>query len=216
MVDINDIYLNIKINYLGANKTIKTTEILTVDEIKERIQELFSLKKCKKENLELYNTKNNKILSANDDIFYLAEEQSEYLYFFEINLVNKNEKNIEGLAKEVKEIKENNKKIKEMKLEIIKYKLQIEHLKKVKELKMKINIHKAINKIKDDLVNELMANKREKMEQKFNQIEEIIKNTETKINKIINAKKEDLKKELGILSNEDKKPMSNDLAKLNG
>ena len=157
MVDKNDVYLNIKINYKNKIKEIKSTELLTIDEIKSKILELFSLKNNSQKDLELYYAKNNKKIVNDDDIFDLMENVNDYLYVLEINLKNNKIDIKEELQEEIVEIKKRKEKIKELKNEIYKYKLQIECNKKKKELKTKINnTRKIINKIKAQLIEQIL------------------------------------------------------------
>ena len=156
MVDKNDVYLNIKINYKNKIKEIKSTELLTIDEIKSKILELFSLKNNSQKDLELYYAKNNKKIVNDDDIFDLMENVNDYLYVLEINLKNNKIDIKEQLQEEIAEIKKRKEKIKELKNEIYKYKLQIECNKKKKELKTKINTRKIINKIKAQLIEQIL------------------------------------------------------------
>ena len=156
MVDKNDVYLNIKINYKNKIKEIKSTELLTIDEIKSKILELFSLKNNSQKDLELYYVKDNKKIVNDDDIFDLMENVNDYLYVLEINLKNNKIDIKEELQEEIVEIKKRKEKIKELKNEIYKYKLQIECNKKKKELKTKINTRKIINKIKAQLIEQIL------------------------------------------------------------
>ena len=156
MVDKNDVYLNIKINYKNKIKEIKSTELLTINEIKSKILELFSLKNNSQKDLELYYAKNNKKIVNDDDIFDLMENVNDYLYVLEINLKNNKIDIKEELQEEIVEIKKRKEKIKELKNEIYKYKLQIECNKKKKELKTKINTRKIINKIKAQLIEQIL------------------------------------------------------------
>ena len=105
MVDKNDVYLNIKINYKNKIKEIKSTELLTIDEIKSKILELFSLKNNSQKDLELYYAKNNKKIVNDDDIFDLMENVNDYLYVLEINLKNNKIDIKEQLQEEIAEIK---------------------------------------------------------------------------------------------------------------
>ena len=156
MVDKNDVYLNIKINYKNKIKEIKSTELLTINEIKSKILELFSLKNNSKKDLELYYAKDNKIIVNDDDIFDLMENVNDYLYVLEINLKNNKIDIKEQLQEEIAEIKKRKEKIKELKNEINKYKFLIQCNKKKKELKTKINTRKIINKIKAQLIEQIL------------------------------------------------------------
>ena len=64
---------------------------------------------------------------------------------------------------------------KEMKLEIIKLKMQIEHKKKVKEIKKKINNYKLLNELKDRLTKEILQGAINKINNYFNEINNNIK-----------------------------------------
>ena len=156
MVDKNDVYLNIKINYKNKIKEIKSTELLTIDEIKSKILELFSLKNNSQKDLELYYAKDNKKIVNDDDIFDLMENVNDYLYVLEINLKNNKIDIKEQLQEEIAEIKKRKEKIKELKNEINKYKFLIQCNKKKKELKTKINTRKIINKIKAQLIEQIL------------------------------------------------------------
>ena len=113
MVDQNDVFLEIKINYKGQSKEIKTANMLTIDEIKDEIEKKFGINKCDKNKLELF-YKNKKIVE-NDNIFYLSEEKNEYLYFLEIDLIYNDE--TDDIKKEIEQNKE---KIKKLKIQIMK------------------------------------------------------------------------------------------------
>ena len=148
MVDQNDVFLEIKINYKGQSKEIKTANMLTIDEIKDEIEKKFGINKCDKNKLMLF-YKNKKIVE-NDNIFYLSEEKNEYLYFLEINLIYNDE--TDDIKKEIEQNKE---KIKKLKIQIMKLKLDMEHKKKKKELINKIKI-KKLNKLKQQIINEII------------------------------------------------------------
>ena len=196
MVDKTEVYLVVKINFEDKVKEIKSTKLLTIEEIKNEIIKLFSLNDNDKNDLELFDAKTNKKLSNNDNIFFLIEEVNDYLYSFEINLKNKKAEKVKGLVNDIKEIKENNEKIKEMKLEIIKLKMQIEHKKKVKEIKRKINSYKLLNELKDRLTKEILQSSINKINNYFNEINNNIKNKKEeekkKIDKEIKNKGDDL------------------------
>ena len=200
MVDKNDVYLNIKINYRDKIKEIKSKEFLKISEIKSKIIELFSLKNNCYEDLELYTTKNNQKILNDNDILYLIEEENEYLYILEINLKN-NKINIEEeLNAEIKEIKKGKEKIKELRNEIDKYKILIQINKKKKELKRQIHTIKIINEVKEKLINKILSEVREEINNNFNIRNENIKNRNEEIKKnyiqIVNSKMEDIKTEL--------------------
>ena len=200
MVDKNDVYLNIKINYRDKIKEIKSKEFLKISEIKSKIIELFSLKNNCYEDLELYTTKNNQKILNDNDILYLIEEENEYLYILEINLKN-NKINIEEeLNAEIKEIKKGKEKIKELRNEIDKYKILIQYNKKKKELKRQIHTIKIINEVKEKLINKILSEVRKEINNNFNIRNENIKNRNEEIKKnyiqIVNSKMEDIKTEL--------------------
>ena len=190
MVDQNDVFLEIKINYKGQSKEIKTANMLTIDEIKDEIEKKFGINKCDKNKLELF-YKNKKIVE-NDNIFYLSEEKNEYLYFLEINLIYNDE--TDDIKKEIEQNKE---KIKKLKLQIMKLKLDMEHKKKKKELINKIKI-KKINKLKQPITNEIMPKIKLEIKNNNDMINnEIINNNIlNKLNENINIKKEILKTEI--------------------
>jgi hypothetical protein len=190
MVDQNDVFLEIKINYKGQSKEIKTANMLTIDEIKDEIEKKFGINKCDKNKLELF-YKNKKIVE-NDNIFYLSEEKNEYLYFLEINLIYNDE--TDELKKEIEQNKE---KIKKLKIQIMKLKLDMEHKKKKKELINKIKI-KKINKLKQQIINEIMPKIKLEIKNNNDMINnEIINNNIlNKLNENINIKKEILKTEI--------------------
>lgn len=190
MVDQNDVFLEIKINYKGQSKEIKTANMLTIDEIKDEIEKKFGINKCDKNKLELF-YKNKKIVE-NDNIFYLSEEKNEYLYFLEINLIYNDE--TDDIKKEIEQNKE---KIKKLKLQIMKLKLDMEHKKKKKELINKIKI-KKINKLKQQIINEIMPKIKLEIKNNNDMINnEIINNNIlNKLNENINIKKEILKTEI--------------------
>ena len=190
MVDQNDVFLEIKINYKGQSKEIKTANMLTIDEIKDEIEKKFGINKCDKNKLELF-YKNKKIVE-NDNIFYLSEEKNEYLYFLEINLIYNDE--TDELKKEIEQNKE---KIKKLKIQIMKLKLDMEHKKKKKELINKIKI-KKLNKLKQQIINEIMPKIKLEIKNNNDMINnEIINNNIlNKLNENINIKKEILKTEI--------------------
>ena len=196
MVDKTEVYLVVKINFEDKVKEIKSTKLLTIEEIKNEIIKLFSLNDNDKNDLELFDAKTNKKLSNNDNIFFLIEEVNDYLYSFEINLKNKKAEKVKGLVNDIKEIKENNEKIKEMKLEIIKLKMQIEHKKKVKEIKRRINSYKLLNELKERLTKEILQSSMNKINNYFNEINNNIKNKKEeekkKIDKEIKNKGDEL------------------------
>jgi hypothetical protein len=187
MVDKTEVYLAVKINFEDKVKEIKSTKLLTIEEIKNEIIKLFSLNDNDKNDLELFDAKTNKKLSNNDNIFFLIEEVNDYLYSFEIKLKNKKAEKVKGLVNDIKEIKENNEKIKEMKLEIIKLKMQIEHKKKVKEIQRKINSYKLLNELKDRLTKEILQSSINKINNYFNEINNNIKNKKEKEKKKIDV-----------------------------
>lgn len=190
MVDQNDVFLEIKINYKGQSKEIKTANMLTIDEIKDEIEKKFGINKCDKNKLELF-YKNKKIVE-NDNIFYLSEEKNEYLYFLEINLIYNDE--TDDIKKEIEQNKE---KIKKLKIQIMKLKLDMEHKKKKKELINKIKI-KKLNKLKQQIINEIMPKIKLEIKNNNDMINnEIINNNIlNKLNENINIKKEILKTEI--------------------
>ena len=190
MVDQNDVFLEIKINYKGQSKEIKTANMLTIDEIKDEIEKKFGINKCDKNKLELF-YKNKKIVE-NDNIFYLSEEKNEYLYFLEINLIYNDE--TDDIKKEIEQNKE---KIKKLKIQIMKLKLDMEHKKKKKELINKIKI-KKINKLKQQIINEIIPKIKLEIKNNNDMINnEIINNNIlNKLNENINIKKEILKTEI--------------------
>ena len=190
MVDQNDVFLEIKINYKGQSKEIKTANMLTIDEIKDEIEKKFGINKCDKNKLELF-YKNKKIVE-NDNIFYLSEEKNEYLYFLEINLIYNDE--TDELKKEIEQNKE---KIKKLKIQIMKLKLDMEHKKKKKELINKIKI-KKLNKLKQQIINEIIPKIKLEIKNNNDMINnEIINNNIlNKLNENINIKKEILKIEI--------------------
>ena len=200
MVDKNDVFLIIKINYRDKMKEIKSKEFLKISEIKSKIKELFSLKNNFNEDLELYTTKNNQKILNDNDILYFIEEENEYLYVLEINLKN-NKINIEEeLNSEIKEIKKGKEKIKELRNEIDKYKILIQYNKKKKELKRQIHTIKIINEVKEKLINKILSEVRKEINNNFNIRNENIKNRNEEIKKnyiqIVNSKMEDIKTEL--------------------
>ena len=190
MVDQNDVFLEIKINYKGQSKEIKTANMLTIDEIKDEIEKKFGINKCDKNKLMLFH-KNKKIVE-NDNIFYLSEEKNEYLYFLEINLIYNDE--TDELKKEIEQNKE---KIKKLKIQIMKLKLDMEHKKKKKELINKIKI-KKLNKLKQQIINEIIPKIKLEIKNNNDMINnEIINNNIlNKLNENINIKKEILKTEI--------------------
>ena len=175
MVDKTEVFLVIKINYDGKMKEIKSNQFLTIEEIKNKIIELFSFRHNDKNDLELFNAKDNIKLSNNDDMFLAIEEVNEYLYSFEINLKNKKTDIVKELVNDIKEIKENNEKIKKMKLEIKKLKMEIEHKKKVKQLKKKVKTYKFLNELKDKLVKEILKGSINELNNDCNEIQSNIK-----------------------------------------
>ena len=93
MVDQEDVYLKIEVNYKGQKKEITTKEILTVDELKNKIMELYQIPNTKNYLNLSYNDNEglNNNIQDNDDIFDLATEKSNNTYILELNLNISNE-----------------------------------------------------------------------------------------------------------------------------
>ena len=118
MVDKNDVYLNIKINYNGDKKEINIKDLLTIDELKQEIIKLFNLRDFNNKDIDLYfvnNSNNNEPISNNEELFFEAEEINPYLYSIEIKISNKKKERKEKLLKEKEEIK----KLKEKKIKLL-------------------------------------------------------------------------------------------------
>ena len=218
MVDKTEVFLVIKINYDGKMKEIKSNQFLTIEEIKNKIIELFSFRHNDKKDLELFNAKDNIKLSNNDDMFLAIEEVNEYLYSFEINLKNKKTDIVKELVNDIKEIKENNEKIKKMKLEIKKLKMEIEHKKKVKQLKKKVKTYKFLNELKDKLVKEILKGSINELNNDCNEIQSNINNKKEvekkKIDEEIKKKGGDLLLTLSNQFNNELKPIKDQLEKM--
>ena len=91
MVDKNEVYLIIKIKYKDKKEEIKTSELLSIDEIKDKIIKIFSLDGYDKKDLYLFYGNNNKELSNSDNIFFLSEKKGEY-YIILILILKQKEK----------------------------------------------------------------------------------------------------------------------------
>ena len=196
MVDNNDVYLDIKLNYKNVIKEINSKDLLTIEEIKTKIKELFGLKKCKLEDLDLLYSKNNNKIINEDDLIYLSDEKSEYQYIIEIKVENKSD-----LKKdEIEKLKRDNEEIKKKKKEIYilkeKEKINIEMNKKKMKIKKEIRNQKQIyinnlkNKVSKECLKSLNDNLVIKAKQLLSGINE--KNKEQinlKINQILNDMK---------------------------
>ena len=203
MVDKEDVYLNVKLKYKNKIKEISSKDLLTIDEIKTKINELFFMKKCKFEDLELYCAKNNEKIVKDEDLIFLPEEISEYKYAIEIDVINKLDKKKEEMEKLQNDIKDLEEKIKILKC---KKKMQIKHnkdkMKIKKEIQNQIRIKKKrkyLNDLKNKIINDIMEgldfnNKYNEFLQQINEeYEKVIKlNIDTRIKDI----KESAEKEL--------------------
>ena len=102
-----------------------------------------------------------------------------------------------------------------MKLEIIKLKMQIEHKKKVKEIKKKINSYKLLNELKDRLTKEILQSSINKINNYFNEINNNIKNKKEeekkKIDKEIKNKGDELLSTFKEKVNKGVNPIKNQL-----
>ena len=117
MVDKNEVYLDIKLNYKNVIKEINSKDLLTIDEIKTKIKELFGLNRCNFEDLDLFIAKNNNKIISEEDLIFLSDEISEYQYVIEIKVENKNKlyatkDEIEKLKNESKELERKKKELK--------------------------------------------------------------------------------------------------------
>lgn len=213
MVDKNDIYLSIKINYNGDKKEIKIKDLLTIDELKQEIISLFELKGFTNKDIDLFfanNPSKNEPISNNEELFFEAEEINEYLYSIEIKLINKKVEKKEQLLKELEEIKEIKKRKRNLFLEIEKTKIDIENNKKLKELKKKIEFYKYYEDLKKTLVKKIyeeekikIMNEDKKSQENINLMKERLKE---KVTNDINAKKGELLPELdNKINNQEKK-----------
>ena len=160
MVDKEDVYLNVKLKYKNKIKEISSKDLLTIDEIKTKINEFFFMKKCKFEDLELYCAKNNEKIVKDEDLIFLPEEISEYKYAIEIDVINKLDKKKEEMEKLQNDIKDLEEKIKILKC---KKKMQIKHnkdkMKIKKEIQNQIRIKKKrkyLNDLKNKIINDIM------------------------------------------------------------
>jgi len=164
MVDENEVYLDIKINYKNTTKNINSTELLSIDEIKTKIINLFSLNKCTIQDLDLFLSKNNELIKKEEDIFFLSDEINEYHYAIELNVKNKSDKKMEEIE-EIKKLKKVNneldKKKKNLKNQIYKVRFDIECNKKIYELRKEVGKKKKeiklkkIEKMKNKIANEI-------------------------------------------------------------
>ena len=203
MVDKEDVYLNVKLKYKNKIKEISSKDLLTIDEIKTKINEFFFMKKCKFEDLELYCAKKNEKIVKDEDLIFLPEEISEYKYAIEIDVINKLDKKKEEMEKLQNDIKDLEEKIKILKC---KKKMQIKHnkdkMKIKKEIQNQIRIKKKrkyLNDLKNKIINDIMEgldfnNKYNEFLQQINEeYEKVIKlNIDTRIKDI----KESAEKEL--------------------
>ena len=113
MVDKNDIYLSIKINYDGDKKEIRIKDLLTIDELKQEIISLFKLKDfTNKDIFFVNNSSKTEPISNNEELFFEAEEINEYLYSIEIKFISKKAEKKENLLKDLEDIKEIKKRFK--------------------------------------------------------------------------------------------------------
>ena len=203
MVDKNDVYLNIKINYNGDKKEINIKDLLTIDELKQEIIKLFNLRDFNNKDIDLYfvnNSNNNEPISNNEELFFEGEEINPYLYSIEIKISNKKKERKEKLLKEKEEIKKLKEKKIKLLLEIEKTKIELEHNKKVKEMKQKINNYKYIEEIKRKLKKEILEEVKviiaNKCGEKIKNINLMNERLKEKIKDYINEKKGDLISEL--------------------
>ena len=197
MVDNNDVYLDIKLNYKNVIKEINSKDLLTIEEIKTKIKELFGLKKCKLEDLDLLYSKNNNKIINEDDLIFLSDEISEYQYVIEIKVENKSDlkkDEIEKLKRENEEKKERKKQLyilkekEKINIEINKKKMKIKkEIQKqiyIKNLKNKVS-KECLKSLKDNLVinsKQLLSDINEKNKEQINlKINQILNDMKTKL-----------------------------------
>jgi hypothetical protein len=201
MVDKNEVYLIIKIKYQDKKEEIKTSELLSIDEIKDKIIKIFSLDGYDKKDLYLFYGNNNKELSNSDNIFFLSEKKGE-LYYIDIDIKTKGKtkKNIicDSIKKTIEDIIELDEKIKKLQSDKEKMINEI----KINELKYQINIQKSYIQLKENLVTEIEKELTDKISAGYNTIEnkinEIIKNETQNLDNMIKEKVDELKNELEI------------------
>jgi len=200
MVDKNDIYLSIKINYDGDKKEIRIKDLLTIDELKQEIISLFKLKDFTNKDIDLFfvnNSNKTEPISNNEELFFEAEEINEYLYSIEIKFISKKAEKKENLLKDIKEIK---KRKRNLVFEIEKTKIDIECNKKIKKMKRKIKYYKYLEDLKKRLHEKI-----------YEEIKTKISNKHEEKNKIINEMKESLKEKINNIINEKKKELFSEL-----
>ena len=216
MVDKNEVYLDIKLNYKNVIKEINSKDLLTIDEIKTKIKELFGLNRCNFEDLDLFIAKNNNKIISEEDLIFLSDEISEYQYVIEIKVENKNKSyatkdEIEKLKNEIKELERKKKElIIQKKIEKEKTKIIVEKNQKKMKTKKEIQSQKKIkyqNYLKNKLTEECWISVKNILDKKIKELLINDKNKEEikdEINKLINGKKnllnEEVKKLLENLS----------------
>ena len=199
MVDKNDIYLSIKINYDGDKKEIRIKDLLTIDELKQEIISLFKLKDFTNKDIDLFfvnNSSKTEPISNNEELFFEAEEINEYLYSIEIKFISKKAEKKENLLKDLEDIKEIKKRKRNLVFEIEKTKIDIECNKKIKKMKRKIKYYKYLEDLKKTLHEKI-----------YEEIKTKISNKHEEKNQIINTMKESLKKNINAEINKKKEEL---------
>ena len=208
MVDKEDVYLNIKLKYKNKIEKIKSKDFLTIDEIKSKIKELFSMKKCNFEDLELFCAKNNEKIVKDEDLIFLPDEISEYEYAIEIDVKKKLDEKIKEIDKLKNEIKELVEKKKNLICQNSKMKILIEHNKKKMKIKKDIHIQKKHKYLKDLVIilsKEIFesinfGNIYNNQLQQINEVDE--KKEKSDIDTLINNKKKLVDEELNKISSQ--------------
>ena len=169
------VFLNIKINYGNLSEQIKTDEIISYDELKDKIIELFNLDKNEKDNIELtYLDEDNDINVLDqeiDELIFAAKEIMDGYYEIKLNVsIIKMEKNNNIIVEEnnennliINEQNNKNEKNKEVNLimdnnELFKRKLKNDlnliYRSKLEDLKDKINdlVNEKYNSIQKEII----------------------------------------------------------------
>ena len=210
-----NVYLNIKLKYKNKIEKIKSKDFLTIDEIKSKIKELFSMKKCNFDELELFCAKNNEKIVKDEDLIFLPDEISEYEYAIEIDVKKKLDEKIKEIDKLKNEIKELVEKKKNLICQNSKMKILIEHNKKKMKIKKDIHIQKK-NKYLKDLVIILSKEIFESINfgniynnqlQQINEVDE--KKEKSDIDTLINNKKKLVNEELNKIYSQIKGTLTN-------
>ena len=227
MVDQEDMYLNIKINYNNVPMSFRNKELPSLDEIKNEIMKKLTIPNTKdylhlfskenkdsKEAIEI-NFDNAKMLKGEYFLEYdlsISDEVKKFKeFFYRVNDKNENKYNQpkNGLDEIIKENEVLKRKIDEMEkskineMEIL--------LNKVKEMKKKIIKKEKVeyNNLKIELLKKELENIN--LKKYINDFSEKIKSFQEQINKFFENKKQTFEKEIIIIKDEIKKNQDNDI-----